>query len=274
MSAERHEPTPHGRSFAGLHAAELPCENCDAVTMHRIVQVGRERRTADGRVVEGTARCSQCRWTHAFRLELPGQLVLPTVVSIGARSTRMQLRVSPPQRLLVGSRVPGQDPPLRIVRIDLRSGKRSNEGVAREIATLWVTPDVPRPIPVSLILGARTAATRTELPPDQVIAVGETVSVAGGLLRVVGLRARGRTWSHPGAHFKAREVERIYTRRTESPPAGANRWSTSRGSPSSRMISTSRSERSRSSPGVRSRRSRPRARNASGGAVVHRDSPS
>ena len=242
--------------------------------MHRVVHVGQERRTAEGRVVEGTARCSQCRWTHPFRLDLPEELVLPAVVSTGARSTPMKIRTSPPQRLLVGSRVPGRDPPLRIVRIDLRNGRRSNDALAREIATLWLTPDVHRPVPVSLILGARTAATRAELPPEQLVSVGETVSVAGGMLRVVGLRARGRTWTHPGDQFEARELGRIYTRRMESPPAGVNRWSRSRESPSSRTISTSRSERSRSSPGVRTRRSRPRARNASGGAVVQSDSPS
>ena len=275
------EPTPAEerpksgpRSFAGLHAAELMCDTCGRPTSHRIVRIGRERRTAAGRIVEGTARCSQCRWTHPFHLELPDEIVVPAVVSIGARSTPTVFRVSTTQRLLVGSRVPGQDQPVRIIRIDLKSGARTSDALALDIATLWVTPDEPRPIPVSLVLGARTAVTRAALPPDQFVEVGEPVTVAGGTLRVVGLRAKGRTWTHPGDRFPAREVERIYTRRMESPPAGSSRWSRSRETPSSRTISTSRSERSRSSPGVRMRRSRPRARRASSGATVQRDSPS
>jgi uncharacterized Zn finger protein len=196
------------------------------------------------------------------------------VVSSGDRSNLVSLRLSGAQRLLVGSRVPGQDPPLKIIRMDLRNGARASDALVREVATLWLTPDGPRPIPVSLIMGAKTAVTRAEIPPDQYVEVGETVQVAGGTLRVVGLRARNRTWSHVGDRFPAREVTRIYTRRMESPPAGSSRWSKSRESPSSRTISTSRSDRSRSSPGVSTRRSRPRARSASGGAAVHKVSPS
>jgi uncharacterized Zn finger protein len=227
-----------------------------------------------GRVIEGTARCSQCRWTHPFQLELPDEIVVPSVVSEGDRSNPIRIKVTANQRLLVGSRVPDQERPLRIVRMDLRNGHRATDAAARDVVTLWVTPDGPRPIPVSLVLGAKTAVTRADIPTDEFVEVGATVHVAGGVLRVVGLRARNRTWNHVGDRFPAREVTRIYTRRMESPPAGNNRWSNSRERPSSRTISTSRSDRSRSSPGVRVRRSRPRDRRASGGAAVHRSSPS
>jgi uncharacterized Zn finger protein len=260
--------------FRGLHSAELTCETCERPTRHRVLRVMRDRRTRYARVVEGIARCSQCRWTHPFLLEIPDELVVPAVVSNGARSVAISVRLSAAQRLQVGSRVPDRVPPLRILRMDLLSGARTTHATAREVATLWLTPDGPRPIPVSLVLGAKTAVTRTEIPPDQFIEVGGTLQVAGGTMRVTGLRARNRTWSHVGDRFPAGEVARVYTRRTESPPAGSNRWSRSRETPSMRTISSSRSERSRSSPGVRYRRNRPRARSASGGAAVQSDSPS
>lgn len=253
---------------------ELFCDSCGNPTRHRILRVARERRTPEGDVIEGTARCSQCRWTHPFRLQVPTVLEVPAVVSSGARSTPTTLRLSGAQRLVAGSRVPDQAAPLKIVRMDLRNGARATDALARDVATVWLTPDGPRAIPVSLVLGAKTAVTRAEIPPDQFVEVGETVHVAGGTLRVVGLRARNRTWTRIGDRFPARDVARIYTRRMESPPAGSNRWSRSRDSPSSRTISTSRSARSRSSPGVSTRRSRPRARSASGGAAVHSASPS
>lgn len=268
------KPHPSSKRFGGLHAAELFCETCGRPTQHRVLHITRERRIPAGQLIEGTARCSQCRWTHLFQMELPDELVIPAVISAGAQSTPMDVRVSATQRLLVGSRVPDQGQPLRIVRMDLRNGRRTTDAVARDVATLWVTPDGPKPIPVSLVLGSRTAVTRADVPPEQFIEVGEPLEVAGGKLRVVGLRARNRTWTHVGDRFPAREVVRIYTRRIETPPAGSNRWTRSREIPSSRTISTSRSDRSRSSPGVRIRRSRPRARSASGGAADHRDSPS
>jgi uncharacterized Zn finger protein len=260
--------------FEGLHAAELACETCGIPTRHRILRIGRERRTANGRIVEGTARCSQCRWTHPFELELPDELSLPAVLSEGTRSTPLRVWVPANRRLVVGSRLPDQERPLRIVRMDARSGARTSDAVAHDVATLWLTPDGPRPIPVSLVLGAKTAVTRAEVPPDEFLEVGETVHVAGGTLRVVGLRARNRTWTHVGDRFPARDVARIYTRRMESPPAGNSRWSRSRERPSSRTTSTSWSDRSRSSPGARTRRRRPRARRDDGGAAVQSDSPS
>lgn len=267
---------PHIRvgHFEGLHSAGLFCETCATSTRHRILSVARERRTAERVVLEGTARCSQCRLTHPFELEIPKQISIRAVVSDGARSVPISVQLPANQRLLVGSQVPDQDRPLEVVRIDLRSSSQTSDAIARDIATLWLTPNGPRAIPVSLVLGAKTAATRAELPPEQFVEVGGTVAVAGGTLRVVGLRARNRTWSQAGDRFPAREVARIYTRRMEIPPAGNSRWSTSRGSPRSRTISTSRSARSRSSPGVKIRRNLPRARNAAGGAAVHRGSPS
>ncbi len=268
------KPPSASSRFGGLHSAELPCDVCEKVTRHRVLRVQRERRVSEGRIIEGMARCSQCRWTHSFQLELPDRIQVPAVVSEGKRSAPMSVSLPATQRLLVGSRLPDHDPPLRILRMDLRTRGRAHDAIARDVATVWLTPDGPRAIPVSLVLGAKTAVTRAEIPPDQFLEVGSTVEVAGGTLRVVGLRARNRTWSHAGDRFPAREVARIYTRRMESPPGGSSRWSRSRDSPSSRTISASRSDRSRSSPGVRTRRSRPRDRSASGGAAVHRDSPS
>jgi uncharacterized Zn finger protein len=265
---------PGAIAFGGLHAAELYCDNCQMSTRHRILTVARERRTSAGNLLEGTARCSQCRWTHPFQFALPEERIVPSVVSTGRHSSTGEIRVASSQRLLVGSRVPRHEPPLKIVRIDLRTGGRATDALARDIATLWLIPDGPRAVPVSLVLGPKTAVTRAELPPEQLVEVGRTISVAGGTLRVAGLRARNRTWTHPGDRFPAGEVTRIYTRRTEIPPAGSSRWSSSRETPRSRTISTSRSERSRSSPGVRTRRSRPRARSAWGGAAAQRVSPS
>jgi uncharacterized Zn finger protein len=272
--SSRERPGAAGRRFAGLHSAELYCETCGAPTRHRILHIGRERRTPTGTLLEGTARCSACRWTHSFRLEVPELVRVPAVLSTGARSSPVAVQLASDQRLLVGSRVPNSRPPMRIVRMDLRTGARASDALARDVTTLWLSPDGPRAIPVSLVLGAKTAVTRAEIPEDQFLEVGGTVNAAGATLRVVGLRARNRTWSRLGDRFPAREIARIYTRRIESPPAGSSRWSRSRVSPRSRTISTSRAERSRSSPGVKIRRSRPRARSAEGGAAVQRVSPS
>ena len=275
---EAPSPSPvtpgHTAAFAGLHSAELPCQTCGQRTRHRVLRVAKVRQRPDGRELEGVARCSQCRWTHPFALFVPAGIRIPAVLSDGARSRRTVVEVDSDQRLQVGSRIPDQSPPVRILRIDRQGGAQVSDAIARDVETVWLAPDVPRPIPVSLVLGSRTATTRATLAPDRALAVGETIEVAGATLRIVGLRARNRTWTHDGDRFTAREVSRIYTRRTDTPPAGSRRWTRSRDMPRSRETSASRPVRSRSGPGVRMRRSRPRARTAATGAVVHRDSPS
>ncbi len=267
-------PSAVSPDWGGLHAAELRCETCGESTPHRVLRITARRHGADVDRVEGLARCNRCRWTHPFRIEVYHDLQLPVVLSDQQRSQRMVLSVPHGRRLQVGSGIPGVEPPLRILRIDRKDGTRRGEALSQDVATLWATPDRERPVPVSLTLGSKTAASRVALNPDAEVAVGDPITVAGASLRVFALRARGQTWTHVGDRIPARELQRIYTRRAEMPPAGRRRWSTSRERPSSRESSTSRSPRSRSSPGTRIQRRRPRARRALGGAAVQSDSRS
>jgi uncharacterized Zn finger protein len=123
--------------------------------------------------------------------------------------------------------------------------------MARDVHTVWVTPDVGAVVKISLVEGRRTTAAKLTFPPDTVLSVGGSVEVQGRPWRIVALRANGDTWREPEDAFPARNVERVYARRTEIPPAGNNDWSRSRGSPASRANWLSRSRRSFSGPGDR-----------------------
>ena len=174
----------------------------------------------------------------------------------------------------VGTGVPGSPDALRIHRIETRSGTSPSEARAEEVATLWVTRDVGAVVPISIVVGARTRTLKNTWPPETILEVGARLDLEGSEVRIVGLRALGRTWRRFGDRFRAFEVARVYARLTEIPPAGRRDWSRGRAMPSSRTSSASRSERSRSGPGVRTTRTVPRRRTASGGAAVHRLSPS
>ncbi len=205
-------------AWSGLRAAVLPCEGCRGATPHRIVRLSLTRRTATGQRLEGLARCSVCRLTRPFSIDLPDDVTVDRVASDGPRSTRSRLSLPFGERLRVGERLPAVSPPARVVRIDRRDGPRADVAAAQDIATVWTTPDRPRPVPVSLLLGSRTATSRLELPPTTELVVGGLVQVAGGTVRVVGLRARRRTWSHPGARFAFEEIQRVYARPEAAAP--------------------------------------------------------
>jgi len=256
-----------------VFAATLFCEMCGGSTPHRILRMDPPRRSGGG-PVRGTARCRVCQWTHRFESRSPGRVEVARIVSAGRLSERSRIELPAHSHLQVGSRIPGSDEPLLIRRIDTRAGARVKSASTDDVATLWVVRDEGAVVPVSIVEGRFTHATRLVVPPDTLFEVGGSCTADGTPLDIVALRARGTTWRRPGDRFAARDVQRLYGRRTESPPAGRRDWRTERESPRSFASSTSRSPRSRSSPGVRRTRTSPRARTASGGATVHRSSPS
>jgi uncharacterized Zn finger protein len=256
-----------------VFAATLYCEVCGRLTPHRLLRTDPVRRGRAGSV-RGTARCRVCQWTHRFETRPPGAVRVAQIVSAGENSERSAIELPARVRVQVGSGVPGSGGPFRIQRIDTRDGRQVPAASSNEVATLWVVRDVGAIVPVSIVEGRRTRTARLVVPRETPYEVGRRVTVEGALLTIVALRARGTTWRRPGDAFVAGEVQRIYGRRIESPPAGSKDWSRGRGTPRSFESSASRSPRSRSSPGARSTRTSPRARTAEGGATVQRSSPS
>ncbi len=266
-------PTAANEPPLRIWAARLFCENCEKDTPHRILRLVPRKGSRPGEL-RGVARCRECRWTHPFETVRPATVEVTEIVSEGPRSTRRRVTLRRGARVLVGSGVPGSDEPMLVHRIETRGGTSRPEALAEEISTLWVTPNVGAVVPVSVVEGARTRAVRSTWPPETVLEVGALLNVGTTEVRIVGLRALGRTWRHPGDRFRALEVTRVYGRRTDMPPAGRRDWSADRPIARSRASSTSRSERSRSGPGVRRTRTVPLRRSASGGAAVQRVSPS
>lgn len=222
--------------------------------------------------MSGLARCGTCRWVHRFGSAAPSTVEVGQVLSEGSRSTPSRVRLPAGRRVQVGSRLPEQPRPVVVRRIERHDRASVPEARAEEIATVWVTADEGAVLAVSVVEGRRTRTVRLPTPPETRLAVGDSLEVEGRSLVIVGLRALGRTWKSPGDAFAAREVQRVYGRRTVSPPAGRSDWSRDRESPSSFASSTSRAARSRSSPGVSRNRIRPRSRQASGGATIQRSS--
>lgn len=232
---------------AGVHSATVWCEVCGEETIHRIVHLDPPR----GARVTGVARCRVCRTTHTFATVPEAQHSVFVIRSDGDRSVRSSAVVPAAVRLEVGERLPGSDPPAIIHKLDRENGRPARSAEARHVRTVWVTDDVGAVLKVSLVEGRRTRSGRLVLDPDTPVRVGDPVTIEGRRWFVVGVRARGHTWRRPEDVFPAREVERVYTRRTVMPPDGSSDWSRSRGTPISRASSTSRSPRSRSGPGVR-----------------------
>jgi uncharacterized Zn finger protein len=274
MSAEegsddtiRASPQARARS---VHAAEVFCDTCGEPTEHRILRV--DPASASG-ALQGVARCRVCRTTHPFRVRPAPAVDVAVVRSDGPRSAPMRVRIPRSAVLRIGDELPGAAERLRIVRLDRPNGSAARSAGPAEIATAWVSPWFAGRIPVSIVEGRRTRSLPVEFDPAGSLGVGRPVEVEGRPYVVSALRARGHTWRHEGDAFATAEVTRLYVRRAEMPPAGNRAWSRDLGSSRDWDSSTSTSARRRSSPGVTTARTRPRARSADGGATDQSDSP-
>lgn len=263
---EGDDPSPR------LLAATLLCDNCGEATAHRILRLDRGGRAAGGRI-GGVARCRECRFTHPFESIPEPRVELTLIVSAGAVSERRRISLPRFRKIQVGTGVPEADEPLIVHRIDGATGRPLSNAAAGEVATLWATRDVGAVVAVSIVEGRRTRPVRVHLPHGTVLRVGDELHVDGETVEIVGLRAKGNSWRRLGDGFSADEVDRVYSRRISSPPAGNSPWRRVRVSPSSRASSTSTRSRSRSTPGTRTTRTVPRARIADGGAAVQSVSP-
>jgi uncharacterized Zn finger protein len=253
-AAEPTEPDAPGGSH--IASAQIFCDSCRRETAHRILRVV-PGGTGSG-TVRGVARCKECRLTHPFESAPEATVDVRVVVSEHDRSTRSVVAFPRHRRLLVGSGLPAQDPTFKIRRIDLHSGHRASDARTEEIATLWVTRDPVPSVKVSIVIGRLTRTTRLPYAPGTRYEVGTSVVVENRPLWIAAVRARGHTWRIPGDVFPAEEVERLYVRRTEMPPAGSRDWSSERVTPRVDARERSTVARSRSSPGRRTARTSPR----------------
>ena len=261
------EHSESGPRAARLLSATLRCDSCGRETTHRILRWDRTS-LGTAKRVSGVARCRECRWTHRFETAKGAEVEVQQITSRGSVSVRERIHLLASVPVEVGADLPGSVPPLRVYRIDLRSGGSARTAVAESVGTVWVGPHVAPSVPVSIQEGSRTRTVRWTVDPGVEVGVGDTVEIAGERIHVVALRAGGRTWRREGDRFSASRVERLYGRRSVSPPAGRTDWSHGRARPSSRTRSFSRSGRSRSGPGVIRTRTVPRAWIAAGGATL------
>jgi uncharacterized Zn finger protein len=241
---------------ARIASAQIFCDSCRRETAHRVLRVLPGR--AGSGAVRGIARCKECQLTHPFESKPEATVDVRVVVSEFERSTRSMVPFPRHRRLLVGSGLPSMEPSLRVRRIDLKDGRRATEARSEEIATLWVTREGPPSVKVSIVTGRLTRTTRLPYTPGTRFEVGGPVVVENRPLWIAAVRARGHTWRMRGDVFAAEEVERVYVRRTEMPPAGNRDWSSERETPRDSARVRSTVARSRSSPGSRTARTSPR----------------
>ncbi len=256
---------------AAIRRATLYCETCQEETPHRILRV--DPRSTPG-AVSGVARCQTCRVTRTFASVAERRATVETIVSSGPTSRRTSSSFPSAEVLRRGDRIEVEGTPVLVTRLERADGRTVASAPASSVATLWATSQVEPRIRVALVEGDRSRTLRVPASALPRLEVGASFRLGTSPLTITALRANGKTWRRSGDAFPPDRVTVVYARRTERPPAGRSRWSSERGTPSSRARSSSARPRSRSSPGATRTRTVPRARTADAGAAVQRSSSS
>ena len=256
-----------------VFAATLYCEMCDRTTPHRILRMDPVRKSGP-RLVQGTARCRVCQWTHRFESRPPGRVGVARIVSDGKISVRSRVELPAHLHVQVGSGIPGSDEPFRVLRIDTRDGHRVRSALTEEIATLWAVRDAGAVVPVSIVEGRFTrngssggsegdrvrggrALHGGRDPPSDRRAPGPGKDLASAGRSVPG--PRGEPALRPSDRYSACGEERL-EQRTGDPEFADEFLLPVRTLPFRPRVSRNRMV--------------PRRRTDSGGAAVHRLSPS
>ncbi len=200
---------------APIHSLSLRCPACGEESPHRVLHVSAYRAAG---YLAGIARCGQCRHSHPFEVRTPHNTV-HVVVSDGARSRETRIE-APARRYSPGDILDVEGKRARVTRVEYPSEGPRPPALRAIPSTVWATIEGPARVKVSLSAGPKTIPLTTEVPREQVLRVGEILSVGGRPLRIYAIRVGLRTYDLEGYEAPAGKVVRVYARSARTPPPG------------------------------------------------------
>lgn len=180
------------------------CDSCGEETLHELV---REERML--------YKCTVCGMytTHTPERELN----LRAVISSGPESQKGVLKVKEYELIEKGREfiveVAGEHRIGEVTGIELKDGRKSETGIARDVSTVWLR-DVGEVI-VRLSLHKRSVTTPVKIivDGDTEFEVGETIEFEGKKFRISRIKlVKGEILRKAGSRAKAKEIRRVYAK--------------------------------------------------------------
>ncbi|MDI9646508.1 MAG: HVO_0476 family zinc finger protein [Archaeoglobales archaeon] len=182
----------------------LYCDSCGEETVHELV---REEKML--------YRCTACGMytTHTPERELS----LRAVISSGPESQKGVLKVKEYELVEKGREfiveVAGEHRIGEVTGIELKDGRKSETGLAKDVSTVWLR-DVGEVI-VRLSLHKRSVTTPVKIivDGDTEFEVGETIEIEGKKFRISRIKLiKGDILRKAGSRAKAKEIRRVYAK--------------------------------------------------------------
>ena len=212
--------TGGGRQDGGQTGVVCPACSPEQVQVHDVLASGGD----------ATVRCRECGHVHKTQLPDPSTISVRTVVSIGEESARTTAEVPQDETLAVGEEfvIDLEDGPagVRITSLELAEGVRTDRATAPSIRTIWTRAidNVAVDATIHPADGSRegTVGETYSLPGDTTLRVGGSIPDLDDAVRIVSLHLRedalgynGRKLTDRNAEAPAKDVDRLYARRTD-----------------------------------------------------------
>lgn len=181
---------------------EIFCPECDDLTEHVTVKLGREH----------LVRCEACGTVHPIKMERTRLTSLRVIVSSADSSDRRTIEVPADDLLRVGDEVlvddgEGEVALVEVTSIELEGGRREEMARAGEVQTLW-TRDVDEVVvKVAVYWRGKTSSYSVPARGDEAFAVGEVRTVEGRRFRVEKIMLRDGT---SPKRAPAKEIVRVW----------------------------------------------------------------
>lgn len=187
-------------------AVYLVCENCGEEALHHVLKgkIGRQ-----GKVIEGTFRCSRCRAVSRKSIRAEGSLEVPVVISWMDDSSRTSMAMGEDEVVSTGSELIVGGEPVVVTSIETVNG-RVKSARGKDISMLWTKKCGSVILKVSLNTGRKTKSYSMEVEPEKEFSVGDVLQFGGTKGRIHSIKTKYGNVRRDGRKVEARNILRLY----------------------------------------------------------------
>ena len=180
------------------------CEVCKEETPHKLI-----------RAKTHLYKCEECGNYANFPPEK--EILVNAIISFEGESEKGKVRLKESERVEKGEEfIVETDSGFRIgevTSIELGGDKRSEEGEAREIRTLWLRDTGEVGVKISLHKRAITTPVTIYVPGETEFSVGEDLEFGNKKYRITKIKSRdGRILDRRGESIRAKDIRRVYAK--------------------------------------------------------------
>jgi len=184
-----------------IYEIKLYCEICDKVRKYKLI-----------RKDKNLYQCEVCG--NVIQYTEPKEIKIRAILSTGSISTQGSVTVKETSVISVGDEIviDTKDGPKlgKVTSVELKDGRRVEEGQAKDISTLWLKNIEEVIVRVSLHRGPVTTSYRFTTSGNTKFRVGEVIVIDGRKYKINRIKLDNGVLKRDGEMAFAKDIKRLY----------------------------------------------------------------